>query len=62
MTADQYRALRRRIGTQKHVAHLLGIHRVTIAKRETSALPIEPEAALAIRALAASFPQRARGS
>lgn len=48
MTPAQYRTMRQRIGTQEHVAKLLGINRVTLARRETGVLPISTEAILAL--------------
>lgn len=51
MTHAQYKAARERIGTQEEVAAMLGLNRVTIARRETGALPITREAELAITAL-----------
>lgn len=53
MTPAQYKAARERIGTQEEVAKMLGINRVTIAKREagTKGWPITREAELAITAL-----------
>ena len=53
MTAEQYRRERRRRGTQASVAARLGVHRVTIAKREGGAedAPITAEAWLALLSL-----------
>lgn len=51
MTPEQYKSARERIGTQEDVAAMLGLNRVTIARRETGALPITREAELAITAL-----------
>jgi len=51
MTAPRYRTLRLLLGTQADVAARLGLHRVTIARREAGTLPVTAEAALAIRAL-----------
>lgn len=51
MTAPRYRTLRLLLGTQGEVAAMLGLHRVTIAKREAGDIPITTEAALAIMAL-----------
>lgn len=51
MTPAQYKAARERIGTQEEVAVMLGLNRVTIARRETGALPITREAEIAIKAL-----------
>lgn len=52
MTASQYAMLRRVLGTQTEVAEKLGIHRVTVAKREAGTLTISEEASLAILSLA----------
>lgn len=51
MTGPRYRTLRLLCGTQGEVAAKLGVHRVTIAKREAGTLAISEEAALAILAL-----------
>jgi hypothetical protein len=51
MTATEYRAERRKRGTQHAVASALGVHQVTIARRETGAQPINREAELALLAL-----------
>jgi DNA-binding XRE family transcriptional regulator len=48
MEPEQYRQLRQNVGTQETVAVQLGINRVTLARRETGALPINHEAALAL--------------
>lgn len=56
MTAPQYKAARESIGTQGHVAKLLGVHRVTIAKREAGTLEISEEAKLAMESLAKRKP------
>jgi len=53
MTPTAYRTLRERIGTQSAVSAALGVHRVTIAKREAGDMPITAEAALALEALSA---------
>lgn len=52
MTADEYRALRERVGSQREVAARLGVHFMTISKRERGVLPVTEEAAIAIRCLA----------
>ena len=54
MTASEYRKIRESIGTPTQVAALLGVSRMTIHNRESGKL-ITEEAALAIRALAASL-------
>lgn len=51
MNADDYKAERERRGTQEDVAALLGVSRVTIARRETSTRPVIREAWLALLAL-----------
>ena len=51
MTTSEYKSARKRIGTQSEVASMLGIHRVTVAKRESGALKITNESALALLAL-----------
>jgi len=52
MKGEEYRAIRKRIGTQAEVAERLGVHRVTIADRERGAQPISRESELAILMLA----------
>ena len=49
MTREQYAKLRKKIGTQQWVADLLGVHQVTIARRETGVLPITKQAEFALR-------------
>jgi len=63
MIAADYKATRSRLGTQADVAALLGVARGTVARRETGALPITQEAALALDALssAAAKKRPARG-
>ena len=51
MTAEKYKAARQARGTQQSVADFLGVHRVTIAKRESGEIPITREAWLAIHAM-----------
>lgn len=51
MTASEYKAERERRGTQKEVAALLGVSRVTIARRETGTRPVTREAWLALLAI-----------
>ena len=50
-TAKRYKAARKSRGTQTAVAALLGVHQVTIARRETGRLPVSRESWLAIQAL-----------
>ena len=56
MRPSEYKAIRESIGTPTQVAALLGVSRMTIHNRESGKL-ITEEAALAIRALAASSPK-----
>lgn len=51
MTAAEYQAERKQRGTQESVAALLGVSRVSIARRETGEQPINCEAELAILSL-----------
>jgi len=51
MTADAYKTERERRGTQEEAAALLGVSRVTIARRETGTRPVMREAWLALLAL-----------
>lgn len=51
MTPAQYRSARRKLGTQREVAEILGVSRETIQRRERRGATISPEAALAIRAV-----------
>jgi DNA-binding transcriptional regulator YdaS (Cro superfamily) len=53
MTPSEYKTLRQKLGTQQQVADLLGVHKITVAKREGGALPISRESALALENLAA---------
>ena len=50
MTASQYKALREKLGTQAHVAALLGVRVLTIKRREAGGT-ITHEATLAIKTL-----------
>jgi DNA-binding XRE family transcriptional regulator len=52
MTPAYCKSTRRRIGTQAQVAALLGVHRVTVAKWETGALPVPRMASIALASLA----------
>ncbi len=60
MQPEEYKATRERIGTQAEVARLLGVNRVTVAKRENGTMTITNEAVLAIRSL--RRPRRKRKS
>lgn len=51
MTSEAYKAERKLRGTQAIVAKLLGVHPVTITRRETGALPVTREAGLALLSL-----------
>ena len=52
MTPAEYKALREKLGlTQAGLAALLGVTRKTVNSRETGAVRITEEAALAIRSL-----------
>jgi DNA-binding XRE family transcriptional regulator len=60
MTPEEYKATRERLGTQAEVASLLGVNRVTVAKRENGTMTITNEAVLAIQSL--RRPRRKRKS
>lgn len=51
VTAADYKAERKRRGTQEQVAALLGVSRVTIARRETGTRPVIREAWIALLSL-----------
>jgi DNA-binding XRE family transcriptional regulator len=51
MTAPEYKAAREHLGTQAEVALMLGVNRVTVAKREGGTMTITNEAVLAIQSL-----------
>jgi DNA-binding XRE family transcriptional regulator len=51
VTATQYKTERELRGTQGEVSAMLGVSRVTIARRETGARPVIQEAWLALLAL-----------
>jgi DNA-binding XRE family transcriptional regulator len=57
--AEKYKTARKLIGTQKEVAKMLGIDRVTVAKRETGVLQISRESELALAAIRSELPPRA---
>ena len=63
MTPEAYRLLRKTIGTQAEVAKALGVHRVTVVKREGGSQPIDAEAAHALRWISVNPPagRRSRG-
>jgi transcriptional regulator with XRE-family HTH domain len=52
MNADEYGALRKRLGRQKEIAARLGISRSTLAHRECGTNPITIEASLALQGFA----------
>ena len=60
MNPEEYKAARERIGTQAEVAAMLGVNRVTVAKRENGTMTITNEAVLAIQSL--RRPRRVRKS
>lgn len=60
MTAPEYKAIREGLGTQAEVAAMLGVNRVTVAKRENGTMTITNEAVLAIQSL--RRPRRKRKS
>mgnify|MGYP000106074625 FL=1 len=51
MTSRKYKELRKKLGTQKEVAELLGVTRQLIGMRESGDATITKEAELAIRSL-----------
>jgi len=60
MNPTEYKSARERLGTQAEVASLLGVNRVTVAKRENGTMTITNEAVLAIQSL--RRPKRSRKS
>lgn len=52
MKKSEYKDLRTTVGSRREVAEMLGVHPVTMAKREVSGFPITREAELAMRFLA----------
>lgn len=60
VTAAEYKTARKHLGTQAEVAALLGVNRVTVAKRENGTMTITNEAVLAIQSL--RRPRRKRKS
>lgn len=60
VTAAKYKATRKKLGTQAEVAAMLGVNRVTVAKRENGTMTITNEAVLAIQSLRS--PRRKRKS
>jgi DNA-binding XRE family transcriptional regulator len=51
MSPSDYKATREHLGTQVEVAAMLGVNRVTVAKRENGTMTITNEAVLAIQSL-----------
>lgn len=51
MSPSEYKAVREKIGTQMEAAEMLGVNRVTVAKRENGSMTITNEASLAIQSL-----------
>lgn len=49
MTPAQYKRLRESLGTQTEVAKRLGVTQETLSRRETGKLPINEEAASAMK-------------
>lgn len=49
MKPEDYKATREHLGTQAEVAAMLGVNRVTVAKRENGTMTITNEAVLAIQ-------------
>jgi len=60
VTPDRYKMERERRGTQTSVAALLGVNRVTVAKREAGMQIITREAWLALLSLPKTKKRRAR--
>lgn len=51
MKAARYKEERKKRGTQQAVADALGVHQVTIARRETGVIPITRESEVALLSL-----------
>lgn len=51
MTPEEYKAKRKRLGTQQQAAGKIGCSRMSIFRRETGRRPVTREAAKAIEAL-----------
>lgn len=56
MTAEQYKAGRKKLGTQVHVASLLDVSILTIKRREKPGAVIPREAALAMEFITKPLP------
>jgi transcriptional regulator with XRE-family HTH domain len=48
---EQYKAEREKRGTQQEVAEMLGVSRITLARRETGTRPVSKECFLALLSL-----------
>jgi transcriptional regulator with XRE-family HTH domain len=51
MNPEQYKAEREKRGTQQEVAEMLGVSRITLARRETGTRPVSRECFLALLSL-----------
>ena len=51
MNAAEYARMRRYVGTQKEVAARLGVHEMTLSKRERGEVDVDLEAVIAMRAI-----------
>ena len=51
MTTEEYQEIRQSLGSQTHVAELLGVDSMTVSRRERGVQAITHEAALALRGL-----------
>lgn len=51
MTPADYKREREARGSQSEVADMLGVHKLTVSKRERGEIPITREAWLALRAI-----------
>ncbi len=63
VTGAEYKAIREKLKlTQQQLADLLGVHKITVAKREGGALEISQEAEMALRYISdqASLKEAAR--
>ena len=60
MTKETYKIEREKRGTLKDVAALLGVHWTTVARRESGAIELTNEAALALMTLPLRSPKEPR--
>ena len=60
MTPESYKTERQKRGTLKGVAALLGVHWTTVARRESGAIELTNEAALALQSLPLRSPKEPR--